>query len=322
MIKTKLLSRTLRSLFITRPYFAHLSVTQRCNLRCKYCQIWKEPVEELDTAKTKKIIDRLDEMGVAMLSITGGEPLLRDDIGEIINYANRRGLYVRLTSNGMLPLAKYKDLLKTKIDGISISLDGVKGIDTPYSKINPKILKTIKYIYENKGKITLSISSVLHKGNQTEIESIISYVDKHFPGTGVFVQPIVVGTGTLRTNSQNKVDSKILYKLKTMDPDFFIKACQDYYKNDRFDWGCKAGKLFFDIKPNGDFHICQDFPTKLNILSDDFIERWQKSNFQKQIDKCSGCTYSCYYLTQESLRPKNWLGMLSMVSKYRKNLKK
>lgn len=315
-MKTKLIARTIRNLVSTEPYFAHLCVTQRCNLRCTYCQIWKERIEEASTEKTKQIIDKLDKMGVGIISITGGEPLLRSDIGEIINYISGKGLYVRLTSNGMMPREKYEKLLKTNIDAISISLDGVEGIETPNSKVNPQILNTIKYIYKNKGKIKLSISTVLHRKNQKKVEKIVDYVEKNFPGIGVFVQPVVVGTGNLRTRSQEKVDPRILHKIKTIDPKFFIDACEDYYHKDKFDWNCKAGKLFFDIKPNGDFHICQDFPTKLNILADDFIEKWNKSDFQKTIDRCSGCTYSCYFLAQESFKPKNWFDMLSTVTRF------
>jgi MoaA/NifB/PqqE/SkfB family radical SAM enzyme len=317
-MKFKVIFRTIRNIFWVRPYFAHLCVTERCNLRCKYCQIWKNPTEELGIDGMKKIVDRLDQMGVAIVSITGGEPLLREDICEIIDYVSSKGLHVRVTSNGMLPIEKYKNLLGSKIDGISISLDGIEGVDTPNSKVNPKILETIKYIYENKKDKKFSISTVLHKGNQTEVRKIVEYVEKNFPGVGVFVQPIVVGTGDLRISSQNKVDPTVLRSIKTLDPEYFIDACETYYRSKRFDWKCKAGKVFFDIKPNGDFHICQDFQTKLNILSKDFMKMWNESNFQKTIDKCSGCTYSCYYLSQESFNPRNWGNMLKMGISYLK----
>ena len=100
----KLCYRTLRNVvFRNRPFFAHLALTHRCNLRCRFCQIPTERVEEHDTATMKRIIDRLDRMGIAHLSVSGGgEPLLRDDFAAILDYAAGKGLYVKVTSNGTM----------------------------------------------------------------------------------------------------------------------------------------------------------------------------------------------------------------------------
>src|SRR5687767_14979958 len=93
--------RTLRNLiWRNRPYFAHLAFTHVCNLHCSFCHIPEEKVREFDTEGIKRIIDRLDSMGIAYLSISGGgEPLLRKDFAELLNYAAKKGLYVKITSN-------------------------------------------------------------------------------------------------------------------------------------------------------------------------------------------------------------------------------
>src|SRR3990172_8620837 len=67
--------RTFRNfLFRNRPYFAHLALTHVCNLRCRFCHIPEERLKEQDTGGMKRVIDRLDRMGIAGLSISGGEP--------------------------------------------------------------------------------------------------------------------------------------------------------------------------------------------------------------------------------------------------------
>ena len=136
----KFLYRTARNVvFRSRPYFAHLAFTHRCNLRCRFCHIQEEKMEELDAAGMKRIIDRLDHLGIAVLSICGGgEPLLRNDFAELLNYATAKGMYTKITSNGTLSTAKYRELLASGVSEIAISLDGVDGDDLPYSHVGAK----------------------------------------------------------------------------------------------------------------------------------------------------------------------------------------
>ena len=115
------------------PFFTHLCVTERCNLRCRYCQVWKHPHAELSTDEFKLVIRRIYEMGVLILSFTGGEPFMRDDIFELIDFAVKIGFVTGITTNGTMSLDKYKALLKTNIDRISVSLDGISGCDLPHS---------------------------------------------------------------------------------------------------------------------------------------------------------------------------------------------
>ncbi len=86
-------------------------------------------MQEQDTEGMKRIIDRLDRMGIAVLSISGGgEPLLRKDFAAILNYAAEKGLYTKITSNATMPHAKYAELLASRVDEIGISIDGVRGL--------------------------------------------------------------------------------------------------------------------------------------------------------------------------------------------------
>ena len=98
-------------------------ITGRCNQKCTYC-MWKHlrSSDELDTAQVKDMVDQMKAAGVLLLSITGGEPLLRDDIGEIIRHVKRRGLVCKLNTNGKL-LEQKLDLLRP-LDLLQISIDG------------------------------------------------------------------------------------------------------------------------------------------------------------------------------------------------------
>lgn len=67
-------------------------------MRCHFCRIWEEPHKELTTAEWKQVIRNLDTLGILFLSFTGGEPLLRSDVYELIDYAADLGLIPSITS--------------------------------------------------------------------------------------------------------------------------------------------------------------------------------------------------------------------------------
>lgn len=295
-----------------RPYFAHLAITHRCNMHCRFCHIPEERCEELDLDSMKRVLDVLDRMGIAVLSISGGgEPLLRGDYTDIINYAAEKGFYTKITSNGTLSLDHYRRLFESRVTEIGISLDGVRGNDLPYSHVSPKILQTIQYLNDSlpNGK-GLTLNVTISQTNIHQVDEIIEYCTQHYPNARVWLNPVVVGEGKLRTDRLNKVNPDYLRRIDSpilVKADFFIRAAEEQFQNERFNWGCLAGRFSFDIKPNGDFWICQDQPSRppLNILDPDFLEKHRRANFGYR-KECSGCTYSCYFVTQKLFEPSNW----------------
>ncbi|HEY3442374.1 MAG TPA: radical SAM protein [Paludibaculum sp.] len=309
----KFIQRTLRNVILPkRPYFAHLALTHRCNLKCRFCHVTETSFAELNTESMCKAIDVLDKMGVAVLSISGGgEPLLRDDFDEIINHAAERGLYVKLTSNGTMPRAKYERLLRSRIDEIGISLDGVMGHDLPFSHVGSPILSTLRYLNDNlpAGK-KLTINVTVSQANRDQVQGILDYCAERYPQARVWLNPVAVGEGALRTSAPIRTEPDYLRRCNggtRLSAGFYTAGAEEQYGAAKFDWGCLAGEQFFDVKPNGDFWLCQDQPSPapLNVLQPGFAGE------RKRLDKgvrrdCTGCVYSCYYVVQQSFRPVNW----------------
>jgi MoaA/NifB/PqqE/SkfB family radical SAM enzyme len=305
--------RTIRNaIFHRRPYFAHLATTHRCNMRCRFCHIQESPCDELDLKGMKRVIDILDQMGIGVISVSGGgEPLLREDSVAILDYAAEKGLYTKITSNGTVSPDRYRELLQSKVAEIAISLDGVDGDDLPYSHVSPKILKTVRRLNDNlpKGK-SLTLNVTISQNNRARVDEIVHYCTREYPRARIWLNPVVVGDGKLRTGHMSKVSPDYLRKVNSpvlVKANFFIQAAEEQYRNATFNWGCLAGAFSFDIKPNGDFWICQDQPSRppLNILDPDFIEKHRRADFSYR-SECSGCTYSCYFVTQKLFEPCNW----------------
>ena len=89
---------------IIGPVKAAWEVVYTCNAKCRTCLRWqtKSDPQTLSTQDGKKLIKQLAKIGVLNLTFTGGEPLLRNDIYELIKYAKRKKLSTALMSNGLL----------------------------------------------------------------------------------------------------------------------------------------------------------------------------------------------------------------------------
>jgi MoaA/NifB/PqqE/SkfB family radical SAM enzyme len=108
------------------PIAITMALTYRCNLRCGYCQIWRAAGEELTTQEVLAAIDELCDAGMCRLGLTGGEPLLRDDIGAIIGHAKHQGLFTSIFTNGAL-VRDHLDALRS-VDVVLLSLDGPRNV--------------------------------------------------------------------------------------------------------------------------------------------------------------------------------------------------
>lgn len=315
----KFIARTFRNvIWRRRPYFAHLALTHRCNLRCRFCHVQDSRFEELDTQGMKRVIDVLDDLGVAVISISGGgEPLLRPDFAEIIDCAADKGLYTKITSNGTMPRAGYEQLLASRINEIGISLDGVRGHDLPFSHVGTPILRTLRYLNDHlRPGQSLTINVTVSAANRAQLDEIVDYCAREFSRARVWLNPVVVGEGSLRTDTERNPSPDYLRTTKSptlLTAEFYTRGVEQQHRRNGFDWGCLAGQLFFDVKPNGDVWLCQDqpSPTPLNVLDPDFPSALRAADRGPR-SRCSGCTYSCYYVVQKGFEPRNWPDMAGM----------
>jgi MoaA/NifB/PqqE/SkfB family radical SAM enzyme len=105
-----------------RPFSASFAVTNRCNLRCSYCNTPFLDPTDLPLAKVELLFDRLASFGVKRLGLAGGEPMVRKDIGDIVALAKARRFYVTMNTNLVL-FEKNRARLRD-VDLFFTSLDG------------------------------------------------------------------------------------------------------------------------------------------------------------------------------------------------------
>jgi radical SAM protein with 4Fe4S-binding SPASM domain len=105
------------------------NITRQCNLSCRHCYLDAGPgragEDELTTPEARLLIDDLSSLGIPLLIVSGGEPLTRDDIWELLSHARDRGMALALSSNGTLITPGIaRQLKRSGVEYVGISLDG------------------------------------------------------------------------------------------------------------------------------------------------------------------------------------------------------
>ncbi|MEM7155582.1 MAG: radical SAM protein [Myxococcota bacterium] len=108
------------------PLAVTLSLTNRCNFRCVYCNVPDLAAGEMDTQEWQHCIDELAAAGMIRASVMGGEPLLRKDCGAVIRHLKHRGVHASMNTNGWLVENRIEDV--ALLDVVCVSIDGPKEV--------------------------------------------------------------------------------------------------------------------------------------------------------------------------------------------------
>lgn len=182
--------------------YMRISITDRCNLRCRYCMpdgIQCVPMKELLTyEEIEAVCCEAASLGIRKFKITGGEPLVRKDCGELIRMIKRTpGVeQVTLTTNGVL-LGEYLDeLIDAGLDAVNISLDTLDAKRyreiTGFDELD-RVLKSMEAV-EKRG-LRMKINTVLQNGiNSNEWTDIVELARDHRLDVR-FIEMMPIGSG-------------------------------------------------------------------------------------------------------------------------------
>jgi MoaA/NifB/PqqE/SkfB family radical SAM enzyme len=325
-----------RSLTPNRPYHAQWLLTRRCNYRCRSCTIWREQErhEEVTTDEVKKGLDVFRKLGVIDLVFSGGNPLLRDDIGEIVDYASRY-FVTTVYDNGSLA-AKKIDALRN-VDFVAISLDTLDKKKLDYVKGVPgaweNAMQSIQTLHDE--GISVVISPTISQLNQREIVNLT----RHFLKQDIPVlyclysydDPMenpMFGIGK-RTEELEHTDQAGMVRvldelmaLKDKEPGVLIttkvlKALKNYFSEGRRTWKCEALRGFFIVDHLGRVAGCHLRQPVTSVF--ELPDAWNGERFErlrKEYRKCDKCTYLCYIVYSLHASP---LGNLGIVRDQWKN---
>ncbi len=317
-----------------KPKWIALEVTRRCNLNCIHCRSHSEMSTnghpDLSTKEVLRIIDELIDYSNPVIVLSGGEPLLRDDIFEIAGYATQKGARLSIATNGTLVTDEVcKNIKKTGVKIISLSLDGSTA-DIHDNFRNQKgafegVVNATRLFREH--GIEFIINSSFTKRNQHDIPKVYRLA-KELGATAWYmfmVVPTGRGEDLLRELISKEDYEDILgwhYQMEKEERDLLVRpACAAHYyrvvlqkskeeglKFERRSFkfstggakGCVVGQIISFIDVDGNVLPCSYFPKAAgNLKERSFKDIWENSElFQELRDpkkhrgKCGSCEYN------------------------------
>ena len=163
-----------------RPYTLVAELTHRCPLSCAYCS---NPVDlvsgrdELTTAEWIDVLQQAAALGVVQVHFTGGEPLARRDLTDLIRHARRLDLYTNLITSGVpLDEARFEELVAAGIDHVQLSVQSLQPANAiAISGVDELQRKKELAIWVKRGSLPLTINVVLHRLNIDETSDLIEF---------------------------------------------------------------------------------------------------------------------------------------------------
>jgi MoaA/NifB/PqqE/SkfB family radical SAM enzyme len=326
-----------RSLAPGKPHHAQWLVTRKCNYRCSGCNVWKEQdLRELSTDDVKKGLDILKNLGIVELVISGGDPLLREDIDEIIDYASK--LFITTVYDNGSMAAKKMGALRN-VDFVAISIDSLDETKNDEIKNVPgswkRAMETVEKLH-NEG-INVSVTPTISQKNLYEIIDITNYFTKK--GIPVWYALYSYDASAdenqlFRIGKENNdfviTDKQAMVQLcnsliemkkknkKILMTNKLLKTLRRFYMEDKRTWKCQALSNFLVVDPLGRVAGCHSNNFAGSIF--DLPNMWKSQEFkemQENSHECTKCNYLCYmfYSLQGSA-----LGHLSVAMDQWKNM--
>lgn len=273
-----------------RPKFAlwaTVNITGYCNLKCSYCFFQPRLNKHMPFQDFKMVVDALKKQNVFFLTISGGEPFLHPQFGEIIKYAHKIFDHVSVLSNGTSVQNKHykgiQEIIRNKgAFQLQVSIDSIESEinDTTRGKTN-KVLKNLEELKDAGATITVAI--VLTSKNINEVVNTIlalKHITRHFHVMPFKPVPFLDGNDNYLqpTTDEMKVIWSDLEKLRGQN-DLLIKIPADGCKSKSYTATgapCAAGFTQLVIDPNLDVRACSKCVHAVvgNLKNEDFKSIW------------------------------------------------
>ncbi len=302
-------------------------VTNACNLNCIHCHTHGggKLKDELTTKEAKMAIDQMAKIPeFRMLVYTGGEPLVREDIFELLDYSKKAGLINVIASNGILITPQVASKLKkVGVAGVAISLDSadpeVNNHIRNHSGAYTAALKGIRAV--KKSGMLFQVNTTVMEYNFDRLEELVSLVNDLDSAILLMYQLVPVGRGGYIKNAalsrENngkllKMLAEVQQRSKTViepvaGPQYWAYMLEKHKKNSKH-WlklaeklfhGCTAGRGLLYVKANGELWPCPFAEVSLGNAKKDPIDVvWRQNKILQQLrhrdllkGKCGDCRY-------------------------------
>lgn len=284
----------------TLPTTATIAITEMCNSRCTFCNIW-------GIEKPKNIdVDLIDKLPISLrnINITGGEPLLHKEFALIINKLLQRRCNIIVNTNGIVPLRKYDHLWKRRGIGIRLSLDGIGDVHDSLRGIKgnyKSVIKQVEYL-KSIGVSNIGISSTFSDSNINQAMAIYALsrelkVEFTFMVVGnseIYYKKEdnnIINVGKVKEVLKEIIKQEIrTFKIAGFGKAVYLSELIEFVAGNIKTIRCPAGSKFFFMNPEGTIYVCNMVNLKMgNLNNKSFNEIWYSDESDKLrilTDKC------------------------------------
>jgi MoaA/NifB/PqqE/SkfB family radical SAM enzyme len=299
--------RLLRTYLARHPLWCAWQVTYRCDFRCRFCHYWCDEMgnqPEQTLAEFQRGSAKLAQWGTLLISLAGGEPMLRDDIVEIVE-AVGRWHFPFITTNGYQVDEKLAaELFAAGLWGISISIDyaqaqqhdRARGVEGAYERAVQALelfSRARRWPWQR-----VNLMCVLLDDNLDQIEPLLKLARRY--DAYFMVQPYsVLKTGSRQFRYPDRIGvGEYLVGLRQKYPNFLSNPLFLSRFDAALDGGvpnCAAGKAFFNIDSTGDIAICVENRHQpiANLYRDDMSTISRELRQSSRNNRCMQCWYNC-----------------------------
>jgi putative heme d1 biosynthesis radical SAM protein NirJ2 len=286
------------------------NITKECQLKCRHCyrDAGTKQKDELTTAEGLDLIDEIARAGFKILILSGGEPLLRPDVFDLVRHAVARGVRAVLGTNGLLMTREMARALKAVgLARAGISLDSTsESVHDDFRQEQGAWRGTLAamQICREEG-LDFQVHTTVTAYNYKDVLRVTDLaVESGAKAHHIFFLVPAgrgKGMGALVTDDQYKgLLTRILEKQKEVPIELkpvcapqFVPLAKDIGLSTRFQRGCLAGTSYCVILPNGDVHPCPYFPVRAgNVREEKFSVMWRENGLFKEL-RVAGYTGQC-----------------------------
>ena len=290
--------RTLRMItkgFIStrHPIMAHIIPIRRCNLSCTYCNEWDDYSKPVNLKEMYRRLDHLASFGTAIITISGGEPLLHPELDAIISRIRHHDKIAGLITNGLLLTAERVQRLNSAgLDYLQISIDNV--VPDNVSKKSLKVLDQKLVLLAKHAEFHVNINSVLGSGVANSMDALVIANRAKALGFDSTIGIIHDGQGKLKILSER--EEQIYRKIASLKKSSYARfnSFQENIAHGRpNEWRCRAGSRYLYVCENGLVHYCSQqrgFPA---IPLEEYTVEMRRREYYSKKGCAPLCTVSC-----------------------------
>jgi MoaA/NifB/PqqE/SkfB family radical SAM enzyme len=277
------------------PLLVHIIPIRRCNLACTYCNEFDDFSKPVATEEMFQRIDRLGAMGTAVVTISGGEPLLHPELDAIIARIRERGMLAGLITNGYLLVAdRIERLNRAGLEYLQISIDNVQPDDV--SKKSLKVLDKKLELLAEHAEFHVNINSVLGSGVVNPEDALAVAHRAQQLGFTSTVGILHDGNGQLQPLGGR--EQEIFEEIMALGKSSFARVNRFQHNiaaGRENNWRCRAGSRYLYICEDGLVHYCSQQRGYPGVPLSQYTDEQRQREFLTKKGCAPHCTVSCVH---------------------------